>query len=87
MRLAYADPPYLGCGRRYGEHPDAKRWDDPTAHAQLIRELDTGYDGWALSMSAASLPILAPSFPAGTRIGAWVKPFSAFKKHVRIAYG
>jgi len=30
MRFAYADPPYLGCGRRYVDsHPDALIWDDP----------------------------------------------------------
>ena len=30
MRFAYADPPYLGCGKLYvSHHPDARDWDDP----------------------------------------------------------
>lgn len=86
LRLAYADPPYLGCAHLYPEHPDAGRWDDPAAHAELIAELESGYDGWALSMSAKSLPALAPFTPAGARIAAWVKPFAAYKRNVRIAY-
>ena len=33
MRVAYADPPYLGCSKRlYGEHPGAADWDDPATH-------------------------------------------------------
>lgn len=87
MRLAYADPPYLGCARRYREHPDAARWDDAAEHGALMERLEHDYDGWALSLSAKSLPELLPLAPAGVRVGAWVKPFSAYKKHVRIAYG
>ena len=42
MRFAYADPPYLGMGRRmYGRHhPDAARWDDPASHLDLLKSLD-----------------------------------------------
>lgn len=87
LRFAYADPPYLGCSRLYPEHPGSTRWDEPAEHGQLMASMDRDYDGWALSLSAKSLPVLLPLAPAGIRIGAWVKPFSAFKKHVRIAYG
>ncbi len=86
MRFAYADPPYLGCARRYREHPDAWRWDDAAEHAQLMKRMDAEYDGWALSLSAKSLPVLLPLAPEGVRVAAWVKPFAAYKKHVRIAY-
>jgi DNA modification methylase len=86
MRLAYADPPYLGCARRYREHPDAARWDDAAEHGRLMATMDEGWDGWALSCSAKSLPDLLPLAPGPVRVGAWAKPFSAFKKHVRIAY-
>ncbi len=87
MRFAYADPPYLGCARRYPEHPESARWDDPAQHGALMARLERDYDGWAYSLSAKSLPELLPLAPDGIRVGAWVKPFSAYKKHVRIAYG
>jgi hypothetical protein len=86
MRLAYADPPYLGCGHLYPEHPDAAKWDDPAEHGHLMAQLERDYDGWALSLSSTSLQALLPLAPAGVRIGAWVKPFAAFKRNVRIAY-
>lgn len=89
MKFAYADPPYLGCGKkRYGEHhPDAADYDDPETHRQLIRMLvDTYQDGWALSLSSPSLKTILPMCPDDCRVMAWVKPFCAFKKNVTIAY-
>jgi len=86
MRFAYADPPYLGVSYRYPEHPESARWDDPAAHQALMAELDSGYDGWAFSLSAASLPVLLPLAPPGIRVAAWVKPWAAFKRNVRCAY-
>jgi hypothetical protein len=85
-RFAYADPPYVGKAWRYPEHGDAGRWDDPAAHVALMAELDAGYDGWALSASAPSLAVLLPAAPPGTRVAAWVKPFAAYKRNVRVAY-
>jgi hypothetical protein len=52
-----------------------------------MAQMDADYDGWALSLSAKSLPVLLSLAPTGIRVCAWVKPFSAFKKNVRIAYG
>lgn len=86
MRFAYADPPYLGCGKLYPEHPEATYWDNPDAHEELMAELDLSYDGWALSLSSTSLQQLLYRAPAGVRVAAWVKPFAAFKRNVRIAY-
>jgi len=86
MKLAYADPPYLGCARLYPEHPDAARWDDPAEHAKLMAQLEDDYDGWALSLSSTSLQALLPLAPEGVRVAAWVKPFAAFKRNVRCAY-
>jgi hypothetical protein len=86
MKLAYADPPYLGCGKLYPEHPMSRRWDWPEAHQGLMREMDERYDGWALSLSAPSLRELLPLAPEGVRVAVWVKPFAAFKRNVRIAY-
>lgn len=87
MMFAYADPPYLGQGRHYREHPDAQRWNSPATHAALIAMLVREYpDGWALSCSSPSLHVLLPMCPADTRVAAWVKPFHMFKRGVRPAY-
>jgi hypothetical protein len=86
MRFAYADPPYLGCAYRYPEHPDSGKWDEPESHACLMRDMNEQYDGWALSLSSPSLRTLLPLAPDGVRCAAWVKPFCAFKRNVRIAY-
>jgi hypothetical protein len=85
LRLAYADPPYVGEGDRY-DHPEAARWNDPAEHVALIAELHSGFDGWALSAKSNSLRDLLPAAPSGTRVAAWVKPFCAYKRNVRIAY-
>jgi hypothetical protein len=86
LSFAYADPPYLGCSHLYPEHPDAARWDDPGEHGMLMAELDANYDGWALSLSVPSLTSLLAVAPPGVRIAAWVKPFAAYKRNVRVAY-
>lgn len=85
MRFAYADPPYIGQAKRHYSH-------DPLCaevdHANLIKKLVREYpDGWALSCSSPSLPeILSYCGGIPIRIGAWVKPFHAYKKGVRPAY-
>lgn len=77
MRFAYADPPYLGQGKRhYGDHPDAGRWDSISAHHNLVKELDSEYDGWALSLSMKSLQtILTVCNPRVIVLG-WFKPIA-----------
>lgn len=83
MRFAYADPPYLGCGNRYG-YPE---WNKVERHKRLIDELVSGYpDGWAMSGSSPSLKALLPICPPEVRIGAWVRPFASFKPFVNPAY-
>jgi hypothetical protein len=86
MRFAYADPPYVGCGRFYPEHPNAKDFDNPERHVDLMYAMDSKYDGWALSLSSPSLRDILKLAPRGVRVAAWVKPFAAFKRNVRIAY-
>jgi hypothetical protein len=88
MKFAYADPPYLGCGKLYAaHHPDALDWDRPERHRMLIGQLEGDYpDGWALSCSSPSLPTLLGFCPEGVRVGAWVKPFAVFKPNVNPAY-
>jgi hypothetical protein len=88
MRFAYADPPYLGCGKLYADrHPDALDCDKPEWHAALIGRLSDEYpDGWALSASSPSLQTLLPMCPHDVRVMPWVKPFAAFKPNVGVAY-
>jgi hypothetical protein len=88
MRFAYADPPYLGCCRLYDHHhPDGLCWDDIDTHKLLLDRLVNDYpDGWALSCHTPSLRTLLPMCPPDVRVGAWVKPFHAYKKGVRPAY-
>lgn len=88
MRLAYADPPYLGCCKLYDHlHPDGLCWDDPATHAALIARLVTEFpEGWALSASTPSLRTILPMCPVDVRVGSWAKSFCAFKRGVRPAY-
>ena len=73
MRLAYADPPYLGRGEYYAaHHPDAMAWDDPETHHALIDRLACEFDGWALSLSGDSLRVILPMCPEGARVCAWI---------------
>lgn len=88
MRVAYADPPYLGMGKKmYGKyHEEAYIWDEPQSHADLMKSLDADFDGWALSLHEPSLRILLPLAPEGVRVGAWVKPFAVYRRGVDPAY-
>lgn len=88
-KFAYADPPYLGCGKKHyaAHHPEAADYDDPKAHQILVdRLVDEFPDGWAMSLSAPSLKVILPMCPDDCRVMAWVKPFCAFKANVTIAY-
>lgn len=78
MKIAYADPPYIGQANRYPEKQEVD-------HRELISQME-GYDGWALSASSPSLKELLPLCPENVRIAAWVKPFAIFKPNVNPAY-
>lgn len=92
MRLAYADPPYLGCCKLYDHnHPDGpdpwdgRCWDDLETHRLLLNALSERYDGWAYSMTSPSLKQILSVAP-DCRVASWSKSFAAFKRNVRIAY-
>jgi hypothetical protein len=70
VKLAFADPPYPGNAHLYADHPD---YAGEVDHLDLITSLRAGYDGWALSTSAAALRDLLPIFPPEARLLAWVK--------------
>jgi hypothetical protein len=64
-RFAYADPPYPGKAGYYVECQEVD-------HASLVDRLVDGWpDGWALSTSAAALPVVLPMCPVGIRVCAW----------------
>ncbi len=88
MKFAYADPPYLGCGRLYADkHPDALDCDKPEWHRALVERLGSEFpDGWAMSLSSPSLKTILPMCPEDCRVSAWVKPFAIFKPNVGVAY-
>lgn len=89
-KFAYADPPYLGCGKRYygAMHPQAADFDDPATHARLIERLEDEFpDGWALSLHVPSLSVLLPMCRPGVRVACWTKPFSGTRPRVRARFG
>lgn len=86
-RIAYADPPYIGCAHLYAEQPD---YAGEVDHAALIDRLEADYDGWVLhaAATARSFATLAPLVAAvpGARWMSWTKGFAAFKRNVPVAY-
>ena len=83
MKVAYADPPYLGCSHFYPEHQEVD-------HSELLWKLMWDYDIWALSCSSPSLGYLlnCPAIKGNDciRVAAWVKPFCSFKPNVNPGY-
>lgn len=72
-RFAYADPPYIGCAHKhYRDHAD---YGGEVDHRELTGRLE-GYDGWALSLSAKSLPEVLALCPQGVLVHAWFKPIA-----------
>lgn len=88
LRAAYADPPYLGCGKsHYGHlHTAAADYDDPETHRRLIERLCDEFDCWAMSLHEPSLRTLLPMCPPDVRVASWVKPFAAFRPNVTRAW-
>jgi len=73
MRLAYADPPYIGLARRY--YGDQPTFDGEVDHDELVSRL-ASYDGWALSCSSASVPAIAEILSRRSidaRLAVWVR--------------
>lgn len=86
MRIAYADPPYIGCAALYKDHPD---YGGEVDHVALVDRLQNEFDGWVLHAAATprSMAVLAPlAEQTGARWMTWVKGFAAFKRNVSVAY-
>jgi len=79
MKFAYADPPYIGQGKRYPEKTEVDQ-------EGLINKMTHLYSSWALSASSSSLKQLLSWCPDDVRVAAWVKPFCSFKPNVNPAY-
>lgn len=85
MRLAYADPPYLGQARRHYANDPSGIVASEVDFRALFEKL-VGYDGWAMSASSPSLRELLAIAPPCVRIAAWVKPFCSWKPSHRVQY-
>lgn len=88
MKFAYADPPYLGMGKKYVQyHDEALIWDDPKSHQDLITKLMDEYpDGWAVSLSAPSLKTYLDFCPDDVRVAIWAKTYHQIRVNVTIQY-
>lgn len=80
MRVAYADPPYVGQAHRYG---DAQETDQAALVERLVAEFP---EGWGLSLSVPSVRTILPLCPEDVRLCAWVKPFASWKPGNTLAY-
>jgi len=86
LRIAYADPPYVGQAKKhYGDHPD---YAGEVDHRSLVIRLRDEFDGFVLHGSAPSIAHVAGLLGGveGVRTMAWVKGFAAFKRNVSVAY-
>lgn len=96
MKFAIADPPYYGRARRwYGEggcgvghgkgqadnHPEAHLWDRPEKHLEMLEQLKTNYDGFAIATSVMGLNVYLREIDlkqgSGYRMAIWHKSYSA----------
>lgn len=85
MRIAYADPPYVGQAKKH--YADHKGYDGEVNHRELIDRLVADYpDGWALSLSGKSLRTVLEMCPEGVRVLAWLKPWSNMLPGIRVQY-
>lgn len=81
MKVAYADPPYLGLAEAfYGrEHPNAAEFDDPETHRRLIARLNSEFEAWALSLHTPTLKTILSFCPDDVRVMAWTRPWAPFR--------
>lgn len=81
MKFAYADPPYLGMGKKmYGKlHDEAAIWDQVEVQRDLVRKLIAEYpDGWAMSCNPKDLQFLL--IDPNIRVCAWTKTFHQIRQ-------
>ena len=88
LRVAYADPPYLGLAKKfYGHlHAEAADYDKPETHKRLIERLCDEYDCWMLSLQSPALKTILAMCPDDVRVLAWTKGFASFKPGLKSAH-
>lgn len=84
MRFAYADPPYIGCAKRYAGGKEVN-------HRMLVAHLEDDFDGWALSMhsrpdAVAEIIGHCDSRKPSLRLMAWVKHYAPSRPGVMPVY-
>lgn len=72
--FAYADPPYIGCAKRY----DGGKEVNPELLVAHLKE----HDGWALSCNPRDLAVFYPFAPRA-RCLAWCKPYAPSRPNVQ----
>lgn len=85
MKVAYADPPYIGQAKKvYGKHKD---YQGEVDHKDLIGRLcDEFPDGWALSLSCQALQYILSLCPDDVRVLSWTKRYHGFLAGIRLQY-
>jgi len=82
FRAAYADPPYPGLAHYYEGQGIAEEVD----YVELCAKLDAEYDAWAVSLHTPALRKVLHLLPEKVRVGAWCKPWTPFKRSMRVQY-
>jgi len=91
MKLAIADPPYIGQAKKHYSNDPSGIVAEEVDHYDLLWKLRDNYDGWALCCSSPSLwqleGIVKKLFEPNTvRTAAWIKPFCSWKPSHRVQY-
>lgn len=60
--------------RKADVHPEAHLWDVPSRHEQMVRMLESEYDGWAIAMNPGNLAAYFQWITKPVRVAAWIKP-------------
>lgn len=55
-------------------HPDARLWDDPEKHREMVEMLCRDYDGWAIAMVPTSLRYYLQWVPTDVIVAVWHDP-------------
>ncbi len=69
----YGDKQRAASDRPSDNHRAAAEWDEPKRHLELLDQLMTGYDGWALATSVDGMAAYG-ALPTACKVMAWIKP-------------
>jgi len=96
MKLAYADPPYIGQAKRHYSNDPSGIPAEEVDYLKLITRLLRDYDGFALSASSPSIPTISriihgpepgmDDWHPDIRMACWCKPWASWKPTNRVQY-